>query len=136
MSGDRHLSFGPFRFDARTGELWRDRVQARLTPRAASVLALLTERAEQLVTKDELFSRVWCGLAVGDDALTSCIQELRGVLGDDARRPRYIETRHRRGYRLMVPVARVTDGSKPFAGPAGPTKLVGRTSETEELQRR
>ena len=107
MAADRQFTFGPFRFDARTGELWRDRMEAKLTPRAAAVLAMLAERAQELVTKQELFDQVWGGLAVSDDALTSCIQELRQALGDDARHPRYIETRHRRGYRLMVPVTPV-----------------------------
>ncbi len=103
MGVDSQFTFGPFRFDARTGELQGDRTEARLTPRAAAVLAMLAGRAQDIVSKQELFDQVWGGLAVSDDALTSCIQELRGALGDDARRPTYIETRHRRGYRLMVP---------------------------------
>ncbi len=73
---------------------------------------MLAERAQELVTKQELFDRVWGGMAVSDDALTSCIQELRGALGDDARRPRYIETRHRRGYRLMVPATAIVDAEQ------------------------
>ena len=101
---DRQFAFGGFRFDPRTGELWGDGKQARLTPRAAAVFTMLAECAPKLVTKQELFERVWGGLAVSDDALTSCIQELRQALGDDARAPRYIETRHRRGYRLIEPV--------------------------------
>ena len=111
MAADRQFAFGPFRFDARTGQLWRDGSEVKLTPRAAAVLHLLAERAQELVTKQELFDRVWGGMAVGDDALTSCIQELRGALGDDARSPHYIETRHRRGYRLMVPATPVVDRS-------------------------
>ncbi len=107
MAADRQFSFGRFRFDARTGELWRDRIEAKLTPRAAAVLALLAERSQQLVTKQELIEQVWGGMAVSDDALTSCIQKLRHALGDDSRRPHYIETRHRRGYRLMVPVTTI-----------------------------
>jgi TolB-like protein/DNA-binding winged helix-turn-helix (wHTH) protein len=106
---DRLFAFGGFRFDARTGELRSERSQARITPRAAAVLSMLAERAETLVTKQELFEGVWHGLAVGDDALTSCIQELRQVLGDSARAPRFIETRHRRGYRLIGPVTVVGD---------------------------
>ena len=140
MAEDRQFTFGPFRFEARTGELWRDRTQRKLTPRAASVLAMLVERGQTLVTKQELIDRVWGGLAVSDDALTTCIQELRGALGDDARRPQYIETLHRRGYRLMVPVAKVTEISQPPGALAGasadPSKLVGRAPEMEELQRR
>ena len=44
MAADRQFSFGRFRFDARTGELWRDRIEAKLTPRATAVLSLLAER--------------------------------------------------------------------------------------------
>src|ERR1043166_10227556 len=101
--------------------------------RAAAVLHMLAERAEALVTKQDLLDRVWGGLAVSDDALTSCIQELRGALGDDARHPRYIETRHRRGYRLMVPAASTsevgTTSLPPIAPQADPSNLVGRTAE-------
>lgn len=98
------VAFGDVRFDAQTGELQRHDGTSKLTPRAAGVLAALLEQAPELVTKDQLLSRVWGTKAVGDDALTSCVQELRRALDDDARRPRYIETRHRRGYRLLVPV--------------------------------
>lgn len=105
------LSFGPFRLTRRTGELWRGGTEVRLTPRAAAVLALLLERAPQVVTKQELLEGVWEGSSVGDEALTSCIKELRRALDDDAREPRYIETRHRRGYRVVVPVAGSTIGA-------------------------
>src|SRR5215467_2694123 len=104
MAAHRQFAFGVFRFDTRTGQLWRATSEVKLTPRAAAVLDLLAEQAQSLVTKQELFDRVWGGMAVSDDALTSCIRELRSALGDDARRPHTIETRHRRGYRLMVPV--------------------------------
>src|ERR1700692_3362611 len=109
MAADRQFAFGLFRFDARTGQLWRDGAEVKLTPRAAAVLHMLAQRAQELVTKQELFDHVWGGMAVSDDALTSCIQELRAALGDDARHPRTIETRHRRGYRLMVPATPIAD---------------------------
>jgi TolB-like protein len=130
---DRQFAFCGFRFDPRTGELWGDRKQARLTPRAAAVLTALAECAPKLVSKQELFERVWSGLAVGDDALTSCIQELRHALGDDARAPRYIETRHRRGYRLIEPVAVIGEGAElpgaPLAPPPGPSSPSARIAE-------
>ncbi len=137
MATDRQFAFGAFRFDARTGQLWRDDSEVKLTPRAAAVLRMLAERAQELVTKQELFDRVWGGMAVGDDALTSCIQELRGALGDDARRPRTIETRHRRGYRLMLPATSVVDRSAAAAPRFAPepSRLVGRVAELDELAR-
>src|SRR5262245_30850167 len=117
---DRQFAFRGFRFDPRTGELWGDGKQSRLTPRAAAVFTMLAESAPKLVSKQELFAGVWSGLAVSDDALTSCIQELRQALGDDARAPRYIETRHRRGYCLLEPVTVVGEGGE-FAGALGTT---------------
>jgi DNA-binding winged helix-turn-helix (wHTH) protein/predicted ATPase len=136
MAEDKQVMFGLFRFDPRTGQLWRDGSEVKLTPRAAAVLHMLAERAQELVTKRDLLERVWGGMAVGDDALTSCIQELRGVLGDDARHPHYIETRHRRGYRLMVPatVDKRSGAAAPLqvASPE-PSRLVGRVAEFDEL---
>jgi TolB-like protein len=98
-------AFGDVRFNAHSGELQRDGKVARLTAKAAAVLAALVEGAPGLVTKKQLLDRVWGGRAISDEALTSCIFELRRVLADSARNPRYIETRHRRGYRLLTAVA-------------------------------
>ena len=138
MPAHRQFVIASFRFDPRTGQLWRDGGEVKLTPRAAAVLHLLAERAQELVTKQDLLQHVWGGMAVGDDALTSCIQELRGVLGDDARHPHYIETRHRRGYRLMVPatIGEQSGAAAPLqvASPE-PSRLVGRVAEFGELAR-
>ena len=138
MPAHWQFAFASFRFDPRTGQLWRDGGEIKLAPRAAAVLHLLAERAQELVTKQDLLDRVWGGMAVGDDALTSCIQELRGVLGDDARHPHYIETRHRRGYRLMVPatIGEQSGAAAPLqvASP-DPSRLVGRVAEFGELAR-
>src|SRR5262245_41792484 len=101
----RQVTFGEYRFNPGTGELWRGDKEIKLTPRAATLLAVLTERATLVVTKQERVARAWEGRAVGDDALTSCVQELRRALGDDTRQPQLIETRHRRGYRLLIPVS-------------------------------
>jgi len=101
----RQVAFAQYRFNPGTGELWRGDKEIKLTPRAATLLAALAERATLVVTKQELIARAWEGRAVGDDALTSCVQELRRALGDDPRQPQLIETRHRRGYRLLVPVS-------------------------------
>ena len=110
----------------------------KLTPRVAAVLNVLAERSQELVTKKDLFERVWGGIAVSDDALTSCIQELRGALGDDSRRPRYIETLHRRGYRLMVEASLDHTSSAATqlrVSAPEPSRLVGRFAELQELAR-
>jgi DNA-binding winged helix-turn-helix (wHTH) protein/tetratricopeptide (TPR) repeat protein len=129
---ERLTAFGHCRFNPRTGQLWRGRREVKLTPRAASVLAILVEQAGQIVTKQVLNETVWGGIAVGDDAITSCIQELRQALGDNARKPLYIETRHRRGYRLITPATVALQSS-----PLPPRQhLVGREEPLSELARR
>jgi DNA-binding winged helix-turn-helix (wHTH) protein/predicted ATPase len=98
---ERDVAFGRHRFDPRAGRLWAGRREIRLTPKAAAVLAVLIERAGEPVTRRELFTSVWGDAVVGDATLTTCVRELREALDDDPRRPRFIETRHRRGYRFV-----------------------------------
>ena len=97
---DRLLSFGRYRLEPRGGLMSGAR-EIRLTPKALALLSFLAEHPGKVVTKDELFSAVWPDSYVGDAALVTCIQELRKSLNDNARRPRYIETLHRRGYRFI-----------------------------------
>ena len=96
------MTFGGYRFDVGTGRLWSGAREIRLTPKASDVLKQLVLHAGELVSKEDLFATVWSGTAVSDDALTSCIQELRRALEDDSKQPRFIETRHRRGYRFVA----------------------------------
>src|SRR5262245_51756776 len=101
MQSGQVFQFHPYRFDPHTGQLWRGKQEVKLTPKVAAVLCYLVERAGQVVTKAELFQAVWKETVVSDAALSSCIQELRRVLQDQARNPRYIETGHGRGYRFI-----------------------------------
>ena len=107
------VSFGEYRFHLDTGQLWFREQEIRLTPKAAAVLTILVSHAGSPVSKGELFAAVWPDVAVTDDALTTCIQELRRVLSDDAKRPQFIETRHRRGYQFIAPVSRDPVSSSP-----------------------
>jgi TolB-like protein len=107
------VSFGPFRFEPPSGRLWSGEQEIKLTPKAAALLATLLARAGQPVSKDALFAAVWPNTVVSDDALASCIQELRRALSDDPREPRYIETRHRRGYQFIAELKSVDDPATP-----------------------
>lgn len=97
---DTIVRFGRYALHPRRG-LTCGRREVHVTQKALQVLALLAGRPGVLVTKHELFSAVWPDTAVSDAALTSCIQELRQALQDDARKPRFIETLHRRGFRFL-----------------------------------
>jgi DNA-binding winged helix-turn-helix (wHTH) protein len=72
-----------------------------MTGKASALLSYLLDRAGHVVPKAELFATVWSDTVLSDAALTSCIQELRQAMHDDARKPRYIETVYRRGFRFI-----------------------------------
>jgi TolB-like protein len=110
----RILRFGPFRLDAADARLWCESQPVRLTTKALQVLSYLAERPGQLVTKEELFSAVWLDTVVSDATLTSNIKAVRQALRDDPRRPQYLETVYRRGFRFIAPTA-ATDASGPSA---------------------
>ena len=98
--------FGDFEFDARSGELRSNGTATRLEPQPARVLALLVERAGDVVTRAELQQRVWSGdtFVDFDRGLNYCIAQIREALGDSASEPKFVETLPRRGYRFIATV--------------------------------
>ena len=76
-----------------------------------------------MVTKAGLFAAVWPETVVSDAALASCIQELRQALRDDAKRPRYIVTVHRRGFQFVGKVASSQHSVASKKGPANISQL-------------
>jgi TolB-like protein len=81
------------------------------------VLALLVERAGEVVTRTELQQRVWTGDTFVDfeRGLNYCIAQIRTALGDSASEPRFVETLPRRGYRFIAPTT--TDEKQPESAP-------------------
>ena len=118
---EQRVSFSGHQFDLKTARLWSGKREVKLTPKASAVLRVLLTHAGQPVGKEELFASVWSGTVVSDDALTSCIQELRRALTDNAKQPRFIETRHRRGYRFIArltkPATKINAASDGASGP-------------------
>src|SRR5215212_3877420 len=121
------LRFGIFEADLRTGELRKRGVRVRLQEQPFQVLAALLARPGELVTREELQSRVWAAdtFVDFDHGLNKAINKIREALGDSAESPRFIETVARRGYRFIADVAAVeaepslpdTDASSPSADP-------------------
>ncbi len=68
------------------------------------VLVCLASHAGELVTRRQIIDAVWATEFITEKTLTRAVAELRRTLGDDARTPRFIETIHGRGYRLIAPV--------------------------------
>jgi DNA-binding winged helix-turn-helix (wHTH) protein/Tol biopolymer transport system component len=101
------VRFGPFELDAAGAELRKNGTLIRLQPQPLKVLLLLTQRAGQVVTREEIQRCLWSDSTFVDfeRGINFSINQIRGALADSADRPRYIETLPRRGYRF---IARVT----------------------------
>lgn len=103
------MKSGSFRFDRFTLDvsermLRRDGAALDVSNRYFDALTLLVSEAGGLVSKDRFMDEVWRGVPVTDEALTQCIRALRRELGDDAARPRFIETVPKHGYRFIANV--------------------------------
>jgi len=107
------LVFDRFRLDSARGQLYGSSGPIALTPKALSLLEYLAARPGLLVRKNELLEAIWPGVFVADGALKVCVREIRRALGDDAQKPRIIETAHRRGYRFIAEVSTQRQDSEP-----------------------
>jgi TolB-like protein/Tfp pilus assembly protein PilF len=110
----RLLRFDIFELDLRAGELRKKGVKLRLQGQPLQVLAILLQRAGDLVTREELRAEIWSAdtFVDFDHSLHNAIARLRDTLGDSAEEPRYIETLPRRGYKFIAQVNEVQpDGS-------------------------
>jgi cholera toxin transcriptional activator len=102
----RIARFGVFELDLAAGELRKNGAKLRLQDQPFQVLALLLERAGDVVTRDDLRQKLWPAdtFVDFDHSLNTAVNKLRETLGDSASSPRYIETLARRGYRFIAPV--------------------------------
>ena len=110
-----------------------------LAPTPFNLLCALARQPGALLTKDALLDAVWGHQFVSESVLKTAISDLRTVLGDNPREPRFIETVSRRGYRFIaVPVAAPRSRHPPVAVAAEPQpspSFIGRADAVARLQR-
>jgi len=99
------VRFDRFELDEANATLLREGQSVALAPTPFAVLCALARRPGQLLTKDALLDEVWGHAFVSESVLKTVVSDLRTLLGDDARKPRFIETVSRRGYRFVAAMA-------------------------------
>lgn len=96
--------FGAFELDSDRFELRRDGQPLSAEPQVLSLLLMLAEAGDRLVTKDELIERIWDGRIVSDAAVTSRLKSARQLIGDDGDRQSMIRTVRGKGVRFLPEV--------------------------------
>lgn len=134
------LCFFEFELDESNACLVRNGEAVAVAPTPFTLLCVLARQPGSLVTKDALLDAVWGHRFVSDSVLKTAISDLRKVLGDDPRHPRFIETVSRRGYRFIAPPSSALSmppASAPVTAVATPSSpsFIGRTDEVAKLQR-
>lgn len=114
--------FAEFVLDLEAGTVFGPDGPIPLRQRAFQLLAELVVQAPALLGRDHLLDQVWGHDALSAAVLPQTLGEVRQALGDNAQNPRLIETKYRRGYRLLVPVTVLADDpAARSAAPAAPT---------------
>jgi len=106
ISASGAIHFGVFQVNLHTGELRKNGSRIKLEGQPFQILVLLLEQPGKLVTREELGQKLWApGTFVDfEHSINAAVKRLRGVLGDSADSPHFIETLPRRGYRFIYPV--------------------------------
>lgn len=111
------IRFGAFELDAACGTLRKGGVLVKMHPQPFRVLLLLSEYPGQIVTRDQIQRCLWGDNTFVDfeGGINFCVRQVRAALGDDADKPKYIETLPRRGYRFIASVGNYRPGERRIA---------------------
>jgi len=122
--------FDIFEVDFRAGELYKAGRKIKLQVQPFQVLALLLERPGEVVTREEFEKKLWSGDTFVDfeHSLNTAIKKLRHALGDDKKKPRFVETLPKRGYRFIGTVEQVSKAATRAKAPTATSK-VGRVAK-------
>jgi len=96
------VRFDAFELDEANARLLRDGTALSLAPRPFGLLCALARRPGSLLTKNELLDDVWGHQFVSESVLKTAVSDVRTVLDDNPREPRFIATVSRRGYRFIA----------------------------------
>ena len=101
-----HVRFGLFEVNLQTREIRKGGLRLKVPHQSVQILAMLLERPGQVITREDLKRALWPSdvFVNFERSLNSAVQKLRSALQDTSRKPRYIETLPREGYRFIAKV--------------------------------
>ncbi|MFT4730717.1 MAG: DNA-binding winged helix-turn-helix (wHTH) protein, partial [Granulosicoccus sp.] len=118
-----------------TSQIEKEGIRSHLQPMTMNVLVELLSNAPDIVPSQVLRNRVWGKIVVDETTIHRRINQIRTALGDNARKPRYIATVPKRGYRVVASVREVTNPAQGEAhNLANGIPFVGRVSTLARLE--
>jgi predicted ATPase/DNA-binding winged helix-turn-helix (wHTH) protein len=142
--------FGPFLLDPQSRRLRRGGVPVRATSKAFDLLVLLIEARDRVISRNEIFDRLWPDTAVEDNNLSQQVHRIRRLLGSDEAAGAPIATIPGRGFRFLWsveiddqpdalpwPATDVVDAPSEIDGSRWPAlldRLVGREGDLASVQ--
>jgi Tol biopolymer transport system component/DNA-binding winged helix-turn-helix (wHTH) protein len=131
------IRFGVYELDRDAMELRKRGVVLRLQEQPFRVLAMLTERPGEVITREQLQEQIWGNTFVDfDQSLNKAVNRVREALNDNAGTPQYVETVPRRGYRFIAPVAAIPQTEEPAVVNLGPADGPARPGSHRSPSRR
>ena len=113
-------------------ELRRFGRRIKIEKKPMELLIFLLGRREQMVSREEIVKKLWrSDLFIDTEKnLNNIVRKLRTALGDNADRPRFLETVVGKGYRFVGPV-RVIDAKYPGSDERRPAHTDSRKESSE-----
>lgn len=127
MAGSAEPPSAPFRVgewlvEPAWNHIRRNGETVKLEPRVMRLLKTLAAAAGQPMTREQLLGAIWPNVLVNEEALSRAVSQLRRALGDDPKNPRYIQTVHKGGYSLVLPVRVASAKAANQDGAAAPVR--------------
>ncbi|TCN89322.1 cholera toxin transcriptional activator [Vibrio crassostreae] len=154
--GTKFILAQRFVFDPNSNSLvdqMSDGEVVRLGSNESRILLMLSERPNEVITRNELHEYVWRdqGFEVDDSSLTQAVSTLRKMLKDSTKSPEFVKTVPKRGYQFIATVERsapLSSNDQPvaaeitendvepiltFATPAATEETITETVESEPI---
>jgi DNA-binding winged helix-turn-helix (wHTH) protein/TolB-like protein/Tfp pilus assembly protein PilF len=78
-------------------------------PKVFDLLVYLIQHRDRVLSREELFQKVWDGREVSDATLSNHIKSARKILGDSGESQKTIQTIRGRGYQFIAPVDEIAE---------------------------
>lgn len=100
------IKFGEYLLDIEHSRLLNasDNSEIPIEPKIFELLRLFVERPNIVISRQDILEQLWANSVVTDNAINKSIGNLRKLLDDDPKKPNYIQTVPKRGYRLVCSI--------------------------------